>query len=92
MRLIDEQTWERWQSHIEPLTVGLVSLYQQEQEALTRLFGNLQAARYLPKNSGEFMCWYDHLTYAHTIDILSRRGLLEIPSSRFTVALWQLPS
>ena len=89
--LIDEQALGWWQRYLEPLTTELVTLYKQEQDTLIKLFESLKVARHLPANLGEFICWYDHLTYAHTIDLLARRGLLQIPASRFTAALWQIP-
>ena len=89
--LMDKQTLEHWQHHIEPLTTGLVDLYKREKATLIKLFGSLRIAQHLPENFGEFMCWYDHLTYAHTIDLLARWGLLQMPTLRFTAALWQIP-
>ncbi len=36
---------------------------------------------------GEFLCWYDHVAYAHAIDILADAGVLSIPEYRFIAAL-----
>ena len=87
--MFDDQRLERWFQDVEPVADELVAIYRQQQPVLMELFKNLQIYKHLPDGFGEFMCWYDHLVYARTIDLLAKQKLLAVPSAFFTAALWQ---
>ena len=89
LQTFDNQKLEQWFQNVEPLADELVAIYEQQQPTLTALFKRLQIYEHLPDGFGEFMCWYDHLAYAHAIDLLVERKLLAMPSALFTAALWQ---
>lgn len=80
-----------WLERVYPLAEALVGLYNAERVALERLYGGLRASRYLPDGLSEFMCWYDHLVFARTIDLLVVEGQVALPSARFAAAIWQDP-
>ncbi len=82
-----------WLERAYPVAEALVGLYRTERSDLERLYGSLKASRYLPDGLGEFMCWYDHLVFAHAIDLLADQGKkVAVPSSRFVAWLWQAPA
>jgi hypothetical protein len=81
-----------WLERTYPVAEALVGLYRAERPDLERLYSGLRASSHLRDGLGEFVCWYDHLVFAHTIDLLAERGKMVVPSSRFVAALWQTPT
>ena len=79
-----------WLERIYPIAEKLVGLYHDERPALEHLYRRFKASLYLPNGFGEFMCWYDHLVFAQTIDLLVERGNITVPPSRFVAAFWQV--
>ena len=79
-----------WLERIYPIAEELVRLYRNERPVLEHLYHSLKASRYLPNGYGEFMCWYNHLVFAQTIDLLVEQGNIAVPPSRFVAALWQV--
>lgn len=77
-----------WEQITRPLCDDLVQVYNREQTQLKTLFTSCRSSKYAPESFVDFFCWYDHLAYAHAIDELIATGLLELPQSGFTTALW----
>lgn len=78
----------RWQQCAKSYANDLLSVYRERENALKQLYASLHASTYALYGFGEFLCWYDHVAYAHAIDILADAGVLSIPEYRFIAALW----
>jgi hypothetical protein len=65
-----------------------MTIYQDHEDLLRQLHATLHASIYAPYGFSEFFCWYDHVAYAHAIDVLASADVLSIPEHRFTAALW----
>ena len=89
--LIDQEDARAWWGTVRACVDDLVGVYRGGGPALRRLYAGLSAGAYLHDGFGEFVCWYDHLAYAHAIDTLAEQGLLTIPPARFSAAIWQDP-
>lgn len=80
----------RWQRLTRQLANGLLHVYREHEAGIRELHASLAGA---PKGSfGEFFCWYDHLAYAHAIDMLAEAQVLDVPAERFAAMLWYTSS
>ncbi len=87
--VVDLDDAEAWWSFVREIAADLTRVYMTVETSLRALYGSLAASRSPSGRFGEFFCWYDHLAYAHAIDVLAHRGLLTIPPDGFAAALWQ---
>ncbi len=79
----------RWWTFARGIADELLTIYWDAQQPIRQLYASLRASHYLKDGFGEFFCWYDHLAYAHAIDVLALEGVLTIPDHRFAAAVWQ---
>jgi hypothetical protein len=84
----------RWQDRIAAPLSELVAVYGHQAAAIRSLHTGLSRGIEAEQTFGEFFCWYDHLAYAHAVDLLAARGRFSIPQDRFTAAIlrpWSKP-
>ncbi len=79
---------EHWTIQTRIETDGLCEIYKNHRVEIEELFNGLNSGKRRPESFGEFFCWYHHVAYAHAIDLLAERGLLQIPYQRYTAAIW----
>ncbi len=86
---IDSGDTERWGAVARRASEDLLATYLEARSSLDDLFSSLSAASTPGTSFGEFFCWFDHVAYAHAIDALNAAGLISIPESRFSSAVWR---
>ncbi|NDJ87135.1 MAG: hypothetical protein GYB66_14750 [Chloroflexi bacterium] len=77
-----------WRATIIEETGRLLAVYLEHESTLRDLYATLKASQTAPYGFAEFFCWYDHLAYSHTVDLLEDAGLILIPGDSFAAALW----
>ncbi len=87
--VVDLDDATAWWSFVREFATDLTRVYTSAESSLRDLYASLAASGDPSDRFGEFFCWYDHLAYAHAIDALAHRGLLNIPPDRFVAALWR---
>ncbi|MGH2550610.1 MAG: hypothetical protein ACRDHN_14545 [Thermomicrobiales bacterium] len=87
---IDSDDQVAWESGIPKLLTELLEVFKQSELSIRDLHDDLVRGIDPERTFGEFFCWYDHLAYAHAIDLLASRELLTIPDSRFSAAIMQI--
>ena len=76
---------------MRPHAERLAEVYRAQASELRATYAGVLASTYLDEVSGfgEFMCWFDHVAYAHAIDALIAAGVMQMPAARYVAALWQ---
>lgn len=87
LSLISLADINQWREGISELLRDLVEAYKREAQAIRSLHAGLMGGSDAERTFGEFFCWYDHLAYAHAIDLLVANGHFSIPEERFTAAI-----
>jgi len=77
-----------WENTADILAEKLCGCYEESEEFIKALHKDLRSGEYAPYSIGEFFCWYAHIAYAGTIEIMEERSILDIPPSRFQSAVW----
>lgn len=85
---VNQADAQRWRQCGQSCAFDLLSVYREREDALRQFYTSLHASTYTPHGFGEFFCWYDHVAYAHAIDVLADAGVLSIPEHWFVAALW----
>lgn len=84
----DQEDTHRWSKYVQSSADDLMRIYRNRGGSMRQLYTTLHASRYAPYGFSEFFCWYDHVAYAHALDVLASANVLSIPEQRFIAALW----
>ncbi|MGY5879882.1 MAG: hypothetical protein RTV31_06505 [Candidatus Thorarchaeota archaeon] len=86
--IISQTDSVRWAAISDEYAKLLSQCFEEHEQSIKALHTNLKSGQYAPHSLGEFFCWYAHIAYSVTIDILELKGILPVPPERFQSALW----
>jgi hypothetical protein len=86
--LVDATDARAWHAVARLHATELAAIYSAREPALRALHAATRVGRARPETFAEFICWHDHLAYAHAIDQLATDGLLSLPDTGFAAAVW----
>lgn len=84
----DRESTRAWERLAAQVAGELVGVYLSAEQQLRELWSSLRASGYRLDGFGEFICWFDHLAYAHAIDALVAAEAFQFPAAGFTAAVW----
>lgn len=78
----------KWNATSEEQAENLAIHFKENEKSIKELHRQLKSGQFAPYSLGEFLCWYAHIAYSVTIDILESKGILSVPPKRFQSAIW----
>ena len=81
---LSEAESEKWATVSERLSDILLDVLIGCKSEINELYQGLKASTYASDSFGEFFCWYFHLVFAWTIDLIFEKGVITIPTEGFS--------